>query len=137
MTTQSLTLHVPESLFSRLKERADQSHRSVEAETLEVLATAVPPAEELPADFAEALDPLALLDDAALWEAARRRLAPEVATQLDELHLKRQREGLTEAERQTLATLVRRYELIMLVRAQAAAFLKQRGHDVHELLISA
>jgi plasmid stability protein len=130
-----LTLHVPETLFTRLKERADQAHRSVEAETLDVLATAVPLAEALPADLAEALEPLGLLDDAALWEAARHRLTPEVAAQIDQLHLKQQREGLTEAERQTLAALVRQYEQTMLVRAQAAALLKQRGHDVRDLVV--
>jgi plasmid stability protein len=135
MTTQSLTLNVPESLFTCLKQRAERSQRSVEAETLAVLATAVPLAEELPAELAEALEPLALLDDAALWEAARQRLAPQMAAELDALHLKQQREGLTEAERQTLAALVRHYERAMLVRAQAAALLRQRGHDVRDLVV--
>jgi plasmid stability protein len=135
VTTQMLTLHVPETLFTRLKERADQAHRSVEAETLVVLATAVPLSEALPADLAEALEPLGLLDDDALREAARHRLTPEVAAQIDQLHLKQQREGLTEAERQTLAALVRQYEQTMLVRAQAAALLKQRGHDVRDLVV--
>jgi len=136
MATQTLTLNVPENLFTCLKQRADRSNRSVEAEMLEVLASAVPLAEEFPADLTEALEPLALLDDAALWEAARHRLAPEVAAQLDQLHVKQQREGLTEGERQTLAALVRHYERSMLVRAQAAALLKQRGHDVRDLIIS-
>ncbi len=136
MAAQTLTVHIPERLYTRLKQRADRAQRTVEAEMLEVLATAVPTAEELPADLAEALAPLALLDDVALWQAARHRLAPEVATQLEELHLKQQREGLTEAEAQTLAELVKCYERTMLVRAQAAALLKQRGHDVRELTIA-
>jgi hypothetical protein len=91
-------------------------------------------ADDLPADLTEAISPLALLDDAELWRAARSRLADETAAQLEDLHLKRQRDGLTPAEEQTLAGLVRQYERVMLVRAQAAALLKQRGHDVTELL---
>jgi plasmid stability protein len=126
-------LNVPEALFHRLQQRAAQTKRTVEDETLDVLAAAVPVAEALPADLAEAVSPLALLDDEALWRAARTRLAAEAANQLEELHLKRQRESLTEAETQTLAALVRQYERALLVRAQAAALLHQRGHDVSEL----
>ncbi|MEK9163946.1 MAG: hypothetical protein AAB342_01175 [Chloroflexota bacterium] len=134
MAVQSITLNLPSALYNRLKRRAEQTRRTVEAELLEVVATAVPIADELPPDLAEAISPLALLDDEALWRAARSHLPAEAASQMEELHLKRQREGLSEAEQQTLARLVRQYERAMLVRAQAAALLKQRGHDVSGLI---
>jgi plasmid stability protein len=134
MTLQTVTLNVPDVLYTRLKQRAEQANRTVEAELLEVLATAVPAADELPADLQEAISPLALLDDESLWRAARSRLAAEVAAELENLHLKQQRESLTETEAETLAGLVRQYERAMLVRAQAAALLKQRGHDVSSLV---
>jgi hypothetical protein len=108
----------------------------VEAELLEVVATAVPIEDELPPDLAEAVASLTLLDDQALWQAARSRLTATASAQMEALHLKRQREGLTEAEAQTLAGLVRQYERAMLVRAQAAMLLKQRGYDVSELVAS-
>jgi hypothetical protein len=53
---------------------------------------------------------------------------------MENLHHKRQREGLTEAEDETLQRLVQQYERYMLVRAQAASLLQQRGHDVSALL---
>lgn len=106
MAIQPVTLNLPRALYNRLKHRAEQANRTLEAELLEVVATAVPVADELPTDLAEAISPLALLDDEALWRAARNHLPAEVAAQLEELHLKRQREGLTEAETQTLAGLV-------------------------------
>ena len=134
MTVQSVTVNVPSALYERLERRAVQTHWTVEDVLLDVLATAVPVADELPSDLAEALSPLALLDDAALWRAARSHLATEVAAELEALHLKRQRERLTASETQTLARLVRQYERAMLVRAQAAALLKQRGYDVAELI---
>jgi plasmid stability protein len=133
MAVQTLTLKVPDPIYTRLKQRAQQMNRTVEDELLDVLATAVPVEEELPADLAEALTPLTLLDDADLERAARSQLATEVAAQLEELHLKRQREGLTEAESQTLAALVRQYERALLVRAEAALLLRKRGHDVSAL----
>ena len=136
MTVQSVTLHLPSPLYERLKRRAEQTHRSVEAELLEVVAAAVPVADDLPADLAQAISPLSLLDDEALWRAARSHL-PEAAAQLEQLHLKRQREGLTGSEVETLGGLMRRYERAMLVRAQAAALLKKRGYDVSELLAGA
>lgn len=81
-----------------------------------------------------ALAQLDQLDDAAVWQAARRRMAPEAAERLQELNAKRQRQGLDPSETQEQAELIRQYEWAMLVRAKAAAVLKQRGHDVSVLL---
>ena len=136
MTVQTVTLHIPEPLYQRLKERAQRSNRPVEEETLDVLAAVVPATDQLPTEFADAVAHLTLLEDDALWRAARSRLAEEALTQLEELHFKRQREGLTDAEAQTLAALVRQYERTLLVRARATAILHQRGHDVATLLTS-
>jgi len=134
LATQTVTLNVPDALYTRLKQRAEQTHRSVEDELLEVVAVAVPVVDDLPADLADAISPLSVLNDDALWRAARSHLPVEAATRIEDLHLKRQREGLTDAEAQTLAALIRRYEKAMLVRAQAAMILSQRGHDVSSLL---
>ena len=77
---------------------------------------------------------MALLDDESLWRAAGNRLAADVVEHLEALHLKAQDEGLTDAEAQEAAALTRRYERGMLVRAEAAYLLKQRGHDVGGLI---
>jgi plasmid stability protein len=134
MTTHAVTLNVPTPLYDRLKRRADQAKRPVEAEFLDVLTAAVPALDELPADLAEAVAPLSLLDDVSLWRAAHSSFAPDAAALLEELHDKQQCEGLTEAEAQTVAGLVKQYERAMLIRARAAAILMQRGHDVSQLL---
>ncbi len=101
---------------------------------MDVLTAALPVVEALPADLAQAVAVLSLLDDEALWQAARHRLAAEVSAQIEDWHLKRQREGLSESENLTLSALMRQYEKVLLVRAQAAALLKQRGRDVAELV---
>ncbi len=124
MVVHTLTLNVPDVLYTSLKRRAERTNRSVEAELLDVLAGAVPVADELPADLAAAVSPLAVLDDAALERAARARLPEEAAALL---------EALTDAEAATLAGLVRQYERGLLVRAQAVLLLSQRGHDVSHL----
>ena len=134
MATQHVTLDVPDTLYERLRRRAEEAHRSVEDELLHVVATAIPSADELPPDLDEAVSQLAVLDDAELLGAARAAMPRDAAAELEQLHLKRQREGLTEAEEQTAAALTRLYERFMLVRAEAAALLAERGHDISGLL---
>lgn len=46
MTIQPVTSNLPAHLYNRLKRRAEQAHRTVEAELLEVVASAVPVADE-------------------------------------------------------------------------------------------
>jgi plasmid stability protein len=134
MNTQTVTVHLPEGLYSRLKERAERWNRSIEAEMLDVLSSAMPAGDGLPAHIEEELSRLDVADDETLLLAARSRLSPEDARQLEELHWKRQREGLTQVEAQTAANLVEDYERAMLIRARAAALWKQRGNDPSELI---
>ena len=134
MAAQSVTLNLPAPLYERLAERAKQAHRSVEDELIEVVATAMPEDDGLPAELATTIAPLPLLDDAALWRAARSHLPADAVARMQALHDKRDVEGLTFVEQETLATLVRHYERAMLVRARAAELLHARGHDVSSLI---
>lgn len=136
MAAQTITLNVPAPLYQKLKRRADATLRTVEDELLTMVATAAPLVDELPQDLEDAISPMALLDDEALWRAARTHISADAAERMEELHTRRRREGLTGEETQALAMLVAQYERSMLVRAQAAALLKQRGHDVAALLES-
>lgn len=132
--SQVLTLNVPEPLFRELQDRAQQCNRSVETEALVAIATAVPVGSELPSYLLSALAPLASMTDAELQSAARTRLAPNVVEALDTINDKKQREGLTAQESQLQALMLREYEQVMLIRAQAAALLRERGYDVNHLL---
>ncbi|MCL4207448.1 MAG: hypothetical protein KJ000_33615 [Pirellulaceae bacterium] len=136
MSTNTLILHVPSPLYDQLKQLAVQTQRSVEEETLAALAMAVPEGPSLSGELQEAMSSLAVQDTQALIEAARRPLGSDVVSELQHLHDKRQREGLSAAETTRLTGLVRQYERHMLVRAQAAALLKKRGCQLTELLDS-
>lgn len=107
MAALAVTVNLPEPLYQRLARRASYMHRTVEAEIVEAVNTSLP---EEPA------------------------LDAEKVAEIEALHLKRQRDGLSVTETQSLATLMQEYTRIMLVRARSAALLKQRGHDVAELL---
>jgi len=134
MSVQPVTLHLPRSLYNQIRRRAEKSCRTVEAELLDVVASAIPASDELPEELAEAISNLNLLDDDSLWRAARSHLPSESSSAMEQLHFKHQQEGLSEAEIQTLAGLVKQYERAMLVRAQAAVLLKNRGHDISGLI---
>jgi hypothetical protein len=73
---------------------------------------------------------LAYLNDAALWQVARSTMAPEQRERLQALHDKQQRAGLDAAERAEEQALLDLYHETLLIRAQAAVLLKQRGYDV-------
>jgi plasmid stability protein len=135
VAAQAVTVNLPSSLYERLVQRASRTRRTVEAELVEAVTTSLPDEpDELPADMVEAIAALHLLDDESLWRAARTSLDPERAADIEDLHLKRQREGLSASETDALATRMKEYTRLMLVRARAAALLKQRGHDVSVLL---
>jgi plasmid stability protein len=133
MPTHTITLQIPEDLYGRIRQRAERSQRTVEAEFVDVLVQAVPGADELPPVLAEALAALEGLDDAELWQAARERLPDEVSAELQSLHAKQQRTGLTIVERHQAEELCLQFDQAMLTRARAALLLKERGYDVASL----
>lgn len=78
----TVTLQVPEQLYARIRERAERSRRSVEAELVDVLTAAVPDGDDLAFDLFEAITALDQLGDAELREAARQKLPGEVSEEL-------------------------------------------------------
>ncbi len=134
MHAQAITLQLPSPLYEHFKRLADTGRRTVEAEILDAVAHVAPEVEELPPDLSESLSQLDALEDEALWQLARSRLSREESSELEDLHLKRQSEGLTPGENARTAFLVGQYERTMVLRAHAARVLKDRGNDVSCLL---
>ena len=130
MAAQAITLHLPPTLYDHFRQRAERAHRSVETEILEAVATSVPREDELSPDLARAIADLPMLDDEALRRAASDHFPETAAERLAKLNLKQQREKLSESERTLLAQLVEGYERVMLVRAEAAWLLNQRGREI-------
>ena len=130
MARATVTVELPDRLYELLQHRAQNANRTVEAELIELLASALPDDGESLERFGGDLIGLELLDDEELRRAGRSHLAVGMARRLESLHRKRQREGLSEVEAQTVVELMRQYERAMVVRAQAAALLKKRGHTV-------
>lgn len=134
MANEMLWVQLPPATLQRLRERAEQSHRTVEEEVRDIVTAAVAD-DAIPADLEADLDRLKTADDATLWQVAQTsRLPQAMSDEIEELHFKQQREGLTVEERSHLAALMREYERAMLLRAQAMALLKGRGNSIDGLL---
>jgi len=134
MAAHAITLRLPAPLYDHFQSRAERAHRSLEAELLDAVATVAADEEELSHDMAKAIGGLELLDDEDLWRAARNQLSDDVRSQLEALNFKQQRETLTQGEKDTLEQLVHQYDQAVLLRAEAARLLKERGYEVSKLL---
>ncbi len=133
MALHTLTIRLPDPLYQQVEQRARQMQRSVEDELVAVVAATLPTLADLPTDIASEIAQLEFLSDDELWQVARTTLSPDESERMQELTLKQQRDGLTPQEQQEAEALLHQYDRTMLVRAQAAALLKERGHDVSTL----
>jgi len=75
---------------------------------------------------------MAYLNDAALWQAARATMSPPQRERLATLHDEQQRRSLQPEEQVEEQALLKLYRETLLVRAQAAVLLKQRGYNVSD-----
>lgn len=137
MAVQSMTLTIPDDTYDELRRRAQRDQRSVEAEALRAVEAGLAAEPLLPPDLTATLQALALLDDDALWQAARTRLPEAGQSLLTTLNDKYQRIGLTVAEHRTATDLVERQGWVVALRAEAVVLLHRRGHDVSALVARA
>lgn len=134
MSAHAITLHLPDTLYRRFRQRAEWTKRSLETELLDAVASAASEGDELSPDLLKSVEALNGLADEDLWRFARTTMPPEAGQELEALHFKHRNEGLSPAEDATRGMLLQDYERVMLIRAQAAKLLKERGHDISGLL---
>lgn len=134
VAARRITVQLPGSVYEQVEQRALEAHRSVEAEIVETVAASIVP-EGLGSDLLDALEGLTVLDDEALWRAAKLRVPAEVSARVEDLNWKRQSTGLETQEDEELSHLLQQYERTMLVRAHAAKLLHQRGYEILPALL--
>jgi len=134
MSSQTLTIALPEAVVKQIRKRAKRAKRSLEAEVVGLLTNAIGSESGLPADIEKAIAGVAELDDRALRAAVKPIMTPKQSKRLAALNYKAQDEGLTAAERLERAELLHVYDKSMLVRAAALAELHKRGVDVSALI---
>jgi hypothetical protein len=135
VTNRSIVVELPEDLYDRLRRQAEQAQRTVEQQVLQVVATALSSDDSLPPDVQATYDQLPFLSDEELWQAARMRLSSRSLARMASYNRRRGRgERLSDAQAADQQRLLHEYDRVVLLRAHAAALLKERGHDVSVLL---
>lgn len=84
--------------------------------------------DDLPLELANAMTAMVLLNDQALRQKARSKLSAALQKKMDRLLDKKQAGKLDELGQKELNILLYEAERVVLVRAQAAALLTQRGY---------
>lgn len=131
MTTKTITLQIPENIYTRLQQAARATRRTLDEVVLHAVQVGSPPRwDDAPANYQADLAALDRLDDDTLWQVVRRRTSVETMARYQELLDKNAEETLTAAEREELTRLRMEAERLMLCKVHAAALLRWRGYSV-------
>lgn len=127
--SQTLTIHLPDSLFSQLKRAAELSRQPTETIIAQSLAHSLPPLlEEIPFQYQPDVFPLLQMKDVDLQREMSRTFSLERWAEYEELLDRRKITELTEAENERLAALRREADVLTFRRGYAAVLLKRRGY---------
>ena len=128
MTQAPILLQLPDELYERLREIADDSQRPMESVLIDSLALLFG---DLPTITPQQL---ATFSDEQLWALVHRLIAWPQDARLRELTALGKQGTLSQADQAELESLVDAYDQYVLLRSQALLLLKQRGYDVEQRL---
>jgi hypothetical protein len=135
MTMRTITITLPEAVYTVLEARARTSARSMDKVVGQTLTRALvlPPEGDLPPALQAELSAMEHLSDEALWAIAR-STANDDKIALYDLLIERQRSGsLTMEGRKLLTQLLDEADTLMVRKAQAYALLHSRGYALPTL----
>jgi hypothetical protein len=127
MTTQPVTLHLPEEILKRAQQAAQALQRPLEEVLTATLAATLPDVTDAPASMQAELARMTWLSNEELWQLARSQMPTEAQTRLEALSQRQAEATLTPAEDQELDQLRQTYGQITLRKARAYALLSLRG----------
>lgn len=133
MTVYPITLNVPRATYEQIQRAAQKAKRPIDELFVEAIVAAAPTLTSASTNLKASLAQMTYLNDAALWQAARSTLPSEQRERLAALHEAQQRRALSSEEQVEERALLKLYREVVLVRAQAAVLLQQRGYDVSDL----
>ena len=123
-------LTVPEEVYTRAREIANEIAQPVEQVMIDHLRTLSAPLPSLPLEEEAELAAMRNLSDDALWTIAREQMAKPLQKRMQQLMDNNSRGTLIPEDRSELASLVERGQRLMLRKSEAVALLTQRGHTV-------
>ena len=129
----SIQIELPAETLVQLEQVARQQQRTVDELVREMIQHELPALLPLPKDLEIELAAFERLSDDVLWLLANSTLPVAQQEELASLNEISQQRNLIAGEQQQQQTLLDAYERMLVRRAQAAAVLKARGHNVSHL----
>jgi hypothetical protein len=133
MSQQPVQLELPDELYERIQQVAEESNRSLESvlvESLQLLFSQPSLSNDLTANLAELVN----YSDEQLWAIVHRRLPWSDSMRLRELIAQSKQTALADSEKRELEYLLELVDRSMLLRSEALLRLKERGRDVERYL---
>jgi hypothetical protein len=128
---ESITIHLSDPVYQRVKQTADTMSLSLEAVITEAVSLLLPSFErDIPPVWQEDLASLALLSDTQLWKIAHQQMDAVHQLHLEQLAEMQKQQPLSPARQHELEELMQEAQHLMLSKAEAARLLAQRGHQV-------
>ncbi|MFB2937844.1 hypothetical protein ACE1B6_21555 [Aerosakkonemataceae cyanobacterium BLCC-F154] len=134
MTTQQVTIELPEPIFRRLVRIAEATHQPVEALVMQSAIGNLPPfIENAPTEMQPELLRMQTLDKEELQAIAIAQVEPGNYQRHVNLLQKNEEDLLTAEERDELTALRLAADCLMLRKAYAWSLLRWRGHRIPPL----
>jgi hypothetical protein len=130
MSTQTVTLELPEALYRSAYQIAQSTQRPLAEIVQESLSHTLPPLDDLPPGEAAELIYLARLDDAALWQASYANMPTTHQVELTHLLERQSEDILASEEARHLQILMDEYGRLLVRNAHAWLLLARRGYHV-------
>ncbi len=131
MSTQSITLDLPENVYRRLQLMAKTIHQPLEEVVFQSIKGNLPPlSDDIPPEWRDDLGELQHLPDAALWTVTRESLPDKQWNRHQQLLEKNQVETITKTEQKELDNLRAITDRFVFRRSYAFALLRWRGYTL-------
>ncbi len=135
MSTRTLTLTIPNTLYNHFEVQAQAIQRTVDDYVLETLFRQSPPPveDDLPIKLQVELQAMEGLSDEALWAIAGSTMNEDKIALYDVLLERNQSGDLTVEGEELLASLREEADFLMVRKSQAFVLLQSRGHQLPSL----
>jgi hypothetical protein len=133
MSVQTVTLHLPKTIYETASRTAEAIKRPVEEVLVTALNSFLPDIKELPSDLKNEMAELENFGDAQLWTIAHSTMPKLQRQKLSRLLQKNQAGTISEQDRQLLEDMVTKSERMTLKKARAYVLLKWRGHPINAM----
>ena len=130
MPAETITIQIPEIIYTRLASTAKATHRPLEEVILRALLRGSPPTwDDIPSEFQAEVAALDKLDDDSLWLWARASKTTQDMERYNILLEGNSNGTLSEEEHLELMVLRHEMDAFILCKAQAAVLLRWRGRN--------